>query len=583
MIENILIIVILLVILFIIIYINKKQHLTNTNKVIRINGWFGRLGNNIFQVINFLHLAIELNCNLVIPHQEFFNKQNIQINKNSINEKDIVLFTDDGTFFMDTVYIQKQFSNIPGIFDRNKEKVLGIMKDLFILKYKDLPNCNDNDLYIHIRSGDIFLNEGCPFYTQPPLDFYVKIIESNTFDKIYIIAEDDLNPCINKLLQMYPQITWNKTSLIEDIKIIMKCKNFIYGTKSLFTSHLLIFNEGLIKSWTQESYNLEEYYELIAKAVNMTYNKELFNMWKNTPEQLKIMVEYKLYNNIIQNFTNLDNVVRINNWYGRLGNNIKQIVNGLHIMTEYNCNFIIVPKHDMFDFNKLPNNMNKLITNIETNTNLFEINEIIEKYNYIDKSIFDNNKAEVLEILRNLFKIKYKDVRKYNDNDLHIHIRSGDIFISPHSWYMQPPLDYYIKIIESRKFDKIYLLAEDNLNPTIDKLLKLYPNIIWNKNNLEEDIKSIIGCKNVVFGMGYFIPSLLFFNEGLREIFMPSRHYYNFGYIDNVKEHIIDLTDYYKTLGHAIGLKDIPWEGVMANTPEQLKIMIEYKIKQDIY
>ena len=313
---------------------------------------------------------------------------------------------------------------------------------------------------------------------------------------------------------------------------------------------------------------------------------------------LFIFILFILYNNIKQKFTisgiekdllvnpGNDNVVKINNWYERLGNNMKQIVNGLHIMIEYNCNFIVVPSHDLFYFNNLPKynkNMNKLITNVETNTNLFERNEIIDKYNYIDKSIFDNNKAEVLKILKNLFKIKYKDVHKYDNNDLHIHIRSGDIFINPVTWYMQPPLDFYVKIIESRKYDKIYLLAEDNLNPTIDKLIELYPNIIWNKNNLEEDIKIIMGCKNIVFGIGTFIPNVLYFNEGLHEIFMPTRHDYNFSYINNIKENIIDLTDYYNMLGCAIGLEGNRREGVWANTPEQLKIMIEYKIKQDKY
>ena len=39
------------------------------------------------------------------------------------------------------------------------------------------------------------------------------------------------------------------------------------------------------------------------------------------------------------------------------------------------------------------------------------------------------------------------NVKRLNANDdvLHIHIRSDDNFINPvNSWYMQPPLDFYI-------------------------------------------------------------------------------------------------------------------------------------------
>ena len=305
MIENYIIIILIIILLILLINFKKRintncnlcketlvNQTTKKNKVIKINKWFGRLGNNIYQVINFIHLAIELDCNIIIPSHEFFNKQYIKINDMVQGASSEVLFVDDATFFMDTTYIENKFNN-KNIFNKNKEKALNILKDLFIIKYKDIPDCNDDDLYIHIRSGDIFIGEGSPSYTQPPLDFYVKIIESNKFNKIYILAEDDLNPCINILLKKYPNIVWNKTQLIDDIKLIMKCKNFIYG-KSLLTTHILLFNEGLIKSWDPSMYNFDGYYEAITKANNMTYYKGIFNIWYNKPEQLKVMIEYKL-------------------------------------------------------------------------------------------------------------------------------------------------------------------------------------------------------------------------------------------------------------------------------------------------
>ena len=299
---------------------------------------------------------------------------------------------------------------------------------------------------------------------------------------------------------------------------------------------------------------------------------------------LIILLYFSKNNN--EKFTN-NNIIKLNSWYGRLGNNIKQIINGLHLMIGLKCN-IIIPPLNMFDFSYLPKYDNTVTqisnSNIDIDNNLFDQGDIIQKYKNLNiDNIFKYNKKEVIINLRKIFKIKYKNVKKYDNNDLHIHIRTGDIFRNEVvSWYMQPPLDFYVKIIESRKFNNIYLLAEDNFNPTIDKLIEKYPNIIWNKNNLNDDIKIIMGCKNIVFGIGSFIPNILYFNEGLKEIFVPTRHDYIDGYMENVKETVIDLSDYYNKLGQAVGLEGDKTEGVWMNTPEQLKVMVEYKLNYNI-
>lgn len=111
---------------------------------------------------------------------------------------------------------------------------------------------------------------------------------------------------------------------------------------------------------------------------------------------------------------------------------------------------------------------------------------------------------------------KYKP---YYSNSLFVHIRSGDIFsdnwVSP--CYVQPPLEYYVKIFElpENKDKHLYVFAEDRKNPVVDGLSKLYPNI----SIVSLDIKDIIGifmkAKYVVSGNGTFILSILMFNTNL--------------------------------------------------------------------
>jgi len=60
-------------------------------------------------------------------------------------------------------------------------------------------------LFIHIRSGDIFTsNNPHPAYTQPPLDFYIKIIDKENRFPIFFFVEDEKNPVVNELKKIYP-------------------------------------------------------------------------------------------------------------------------------------------------------------------------------------------------------------------------------------------------------------------------------------------------------------------------------------------------------------------------------------------
>ena len=72
-----------------------------------------------------------------------------------------------------------------------------------ILKTEILNNLpkietKSNELYIHIRSGDIFHKSKYhnKFYSQPPLCFYEAIIHNFTFNNIFIISENISNLCI---------------------------------------------------------------------------------------------------------------------------------------------------------------------------------------------------------------------------------------------------------------------------------------------------------------------------------------------------------------------------------------------------
>ena len=231
-----------------------------------------------------------------------------------------------------------------------------------------------------------------------------------------------------------------------------------------------------------------------------------------------------------------------------LGNHIKQLSNIIHIAIAYKHNIKINDKKFRFFDNSVIEKYFNEYNNTET---------ITDKYHFFywsrlpfPEDIFKQNIEERNELLQKAFLIN--NIDKLPENDLVIHIRSGDIFSSkPHSNYVPPPLSYYTKEIDKYKYEKIHIVCEDTVNPVVNELLKLYKNAVWEKNNLEKDIRIILGATNIIYSVGTFIPSLML---------LSNNNKYLYGKSCNNEE----LNEYYKIMK--------PWK----NTIEQRNYILTY-------
>ena len=242
----------------------------------------------------------------------------------------------------------------------------------------------------------------------------------------------------------------------------------------------------------------------------------------------------------------------------RLGNFLMNIRNAIHIGLHYNYN-ILLPKHPLFNTTYIVINKTIKITDkqITDKYNFFYQNRILN----IDNNLFNLNKDKVDAILKQAF--IFRNIYALGHNDLVIHIRSGDIFgSSPHSFYLMPPLTYYTNIIEQNNFDNIYLIAEDTLNPCINHLLKLFPQISFKIQPLEKDIEIVLAAKNIIISYGTFIPQLLELSDNITKIYVPSYFKYDKPGCETI---ITELSLYHKCM--------IPWK----NTAEQRGQMLTYK------
>ena len=260
---------------------------------------------------------------------------------------------------------------------------------------------------------------------------------------------------------------------------------------------------------------------------------------------LCILLNYSYKETLQNNYK----ILKVTEWYGRLGNNLITLYDSLYFAIQNNYDAIIFPKHEMFNTQII-----KLNHNIDLNdNNMNDYNDICiikrgeEMFNYfkqIENKCFDVNKNIIIGYLKKIFKIKYKSIKKGSEKDLYIHIRSGDLIDSNGNStgfsitlpeYRPLPLSFYTTIIDNNKYDNVYIISEDDKFPAISILLDKYPNVKFKIRSLDDDIKLIMGARNIAYGWGSFIPTLLWFNEGLNNVYI-SQYYDNIFGINYDKE-----------------------------------------------
>ena len=238
--------------------------------MIKIKAWSGRLGNNIMQLQNAIHIALFYKIN-----HPFFDVSVIEkYFAHHDNEKSSIVFEDKHNFYYKPIVPLEVFQN-------NADDVKSILHRAFKIKRDEVNKLDNDTVVIHIRSGDIFDPNPHPDYVPPPLVYYTNIIENNSFKQIIMVSEDSKNPIVNKLLELYPNISYKKNSLDNDIKIILGATNIVSSVGSFIPS-LLYFSCNIKKIFTVGMYK---------KELNNYYLSNL--PWKNTEQQQTTILNYK--------------------------------------------------------------------------------------------------------------------------------------------------------------------------------------------------------------------------------------------------------------------------------------------------
>jgi len=276
------------------------------------------LGNRIYCIINIIYEAL-LN-NHKISLKELFKKQNGKLKYNY-------------NIILNIREIEKNFNN--GIINEKKE----VKKDLFFPKNLHLVNkrniivkeyfniCNkyikpylNPDIFkplsekicvIHIRSGDQFdiKQKSHPLYTQPPLNYYIKIINeyNDIYDKFIVVTEPDMmNPCIKKLKEYSSKVEIRTKSAEEDLIYFLKTKTIVLGF-STFSELAVFLSPNLQNMFFWNHIHLFSDKTVIPKNINVKsiiLKKPYVKRGKSNnadKKLLKLMIDYKLEDVIFEN------------------------------------------------------------------------------------------------------------------------------------------------------------------------------------------------------------------------------------------------------------------------------------------
>ena len=189
-----------------------------------------------------------------------------------------------------------------------------------ILKNLPIVNINKNDLYIHIRGGDIFGPNPHQRYSQPPLCFYEKIINNNLFNNIFIVAVDQSNIIVKVLIKKYKNTIHNLNTIEYDISLLSHAYNIVVSVSSFGLSAIKL-NTNLKNLWEYDIMRLyvkflflhhhiskfDIQYKIYTMKPSNIYMSKMF-AWKGTKEQIKLMLEencpydFEIFNPKINSF-----------------------------------------------------------------------------------------------------------------------------------------------------------------------------------------------------------------------------------------------------------------------------------------
>ena len=244
---------------------------------------------------------------------------------------------------------------------------------------------------------------------------------------------------------------------------------------------------------------------------------------------------------------------------GRTGNSLLCIINAIHFAFSNKISKIAFHNLKWWTDQLLPGKSNELINSLEIKISDEDLSDKTVLYTHDERKQILKNKCSIIwnekkqhfeswfcgfyisvtpfdkriyiaqKYIKPILNIKKE---KLHENDLVVHLRSGDIMKKGHYGYIQPPMAFYEEVINLKKWNTIYIITEHNNNPCLHVLQNKYPNVVsfvnnknrhgGNANGFAHDLGYLVGCHNYVVCQSSLCPLIIQLSNTIKNVYMPS-------------------------------------------------------------
>ena len=207
----------------------------------------GRLGNQLIRNLALSIIAEKYNLYVDYYNHELIEQLGIKLFVGEYKYNKTIPLTDKNYFSLLTsatmksnldpnqhFFQTKEISNfLHDYLQHDKNKANIINRNPFKERYN-----NNNDLFIHIRLGDVER-------FNPGLNYYLKTISKINFDQLYISSDSIHHSIIKQLLKHYPNSSILNLQEIPTFQFASTCKNIIlsHGSFSAIIGYLSFFSD----------------------------------------------------------------------------------------------------------------------------------------------------------------------------------------------------------------------------------------------------------------------------------------------------------------------------------------------------
>ena len=212
---------------------------------------------------------------------------------------------EDGSF-LSGMYFDLGIQQLAGALgpDETRDIVKTCIRPLFSRLPQHIPGKPDDELLIHIRSGDIFSTWVAPTYPQPPLAFYQMVIRrllsEGRITRIKLVFENRLNPVIPALEAWIAErgmpLSTQSGTLIDDVVALMNGRYLVFGLGTFGpgvcqlsdrVEQVFYFASG----WPQHFKSIPTI-DRVIEVLDVAGAYTKVGEWDNSPERRALMLDY---------------------------------------------------------------------------------------------------------------------------------------------------------------------------------------------------------------------------------------------------------------------------------------------------